>query len=346
MRNFRIMEGWKNLQSRKLAGVAETAALLAIIALADLLGVFPYKVTQIQPHPFWIPVILAASSYGRSVGYVIAVLAALIDAALEWPDLARHSDFYDFLIANSTNAIMWLGAAAILGALRENHLARLRETEEAHEQRSSEAQILSERCRSLIREVAKLENRIAASGGSAVGKTLDLFERLMKLPPQQAFDGYRQTLYLLIGADGVELHVPVEDGWMNALPSESAEDSCALDPTTSRICGIVGAGNRVYSCVRELDREVLTGRAALAAPIRSADGELLGVVLVREADPACLSRAGEVAILLGNFILGARHSDYDLPALGSGADFHLRRQRLTASPGITGGKSPNAQVSQ
>ena len=346
VRNFRILEGFKNLQSRKLAGVAETAALLAVIALADLLGIFPYSVTQIQPHPFWLPVILAASSYGRSVGYIIAVLAALIDAALEWPDLAKHSDFYDFLIANSTNAIMWLGAAAVLGAFRENHLERLRETEEAHEQRTSEAQILSERCRSLIREVAKLENRIAASGGSAVGKTLDLFERLMKLPPPQAFDGYRQALHLLIGADGVELHIPVEDGWMNALPSESAGESYALDSTTSKICGIVGAGNRVYSCVRDLDREVLTGRAALAAPIRSSDGELLGVVLVREADPACLSRAGEVAILLGNFILGARHFDFDLPALGSGADFHLRRQHLTSRLGITDGKSANAQVSQ
>jgi hypothetical protein len=346
VRNFRVLEVFKNLQSRKLAGVAETAALLAIMALADLLEIFPFRVTQIQPHPFWLPVILAASIYGRSVGYVIAVLAALIDAALEWPDLARHSDFYDFLIANSSNAIMWLGVATVLGAFRENHLERLRETEEAHEQRASEAQILSERCRSLICEVAKLENRIAASGGSAVGKTLDLFERLLKLPPEQTFEGFRHALHLLIGANGVELHVPVKEGWVNALPGDEDEGIHSLDLAMSRICGIVGAGNRVYSCARELDLEVLAGRVALAAPIRSGDGELLGVVLVREADPACLSRAGEAAIALGNFILGARHFEYELPALGDAAAFLARRQLQKPTPILASGKVVSAQVRQ
>jgi polysaccharide biosynthesis protein PelD len=346
VRNFKVLEAFKSLQSRKLAGVVETSGLLAAMALADLSGVFPFSLTHLQPHPFWLPVILAASIYGRSVGYIIAALAALIDSALDWPDLARHSDFYDFLIAISSNAVMWLGAATVLGAFRENHLERLRETKDAHDQRAAEAQILSDRCRSLIREVAKLENRIAASGGSAVGKTLELFERLVKMPAAQAFEGYRQALHLLIGADGVELYVPSQDGWLNALPGKGDEAGPALDPAMTRICGTVGAGNRVYSCVRELDREVLTGRAALAAPIRSSEGELLGVVLVREADPACLSRAGEVAIALGNFILGARHFEYDLPALEDAAAFQTPRQLQSSAPRITSGASLNAQVGQ
>lgn len=346
VRNFRVLEAFKKMQSRKLAGVVEPAALLAVMALADLMGIFPIRVSQIQPHPFWLPVILAASIYGRSVGYIIVGLAVLTDSALDWPDVATHPDFYDFLIAISSNAVMWLGAAIFLGAIREKHLERLRETQEAHDQRASEAQILSERCRSLIREVAKLENRIAASGGSSIGKTLDLFERLVKLPPEQVFEGYRQALRLLIGADGVELHIPVENGWMNALPAERDEGNQALDSTTSRICGIVGAGNRVYSCVRELDREVLTGCVAMAAPIRSGEGYLLGVVLVRQADPACLSRAGEVAIALGNFILGARHLENELPSLGDAIAFNRRRQLQNSAPRIARGNEVNTQVRQ
>jgi hypothetical protein len=336
----------KNFQGRKLIGFAEAAALLAIITLADLLGLFPFSVTQIQPHPFWLPVVLAACIYGRSVGYAIAILAALLDAALDWSDLAVHSDFYDFLIANSSNAAMWLGAATVFGAFRENHLKQLRETEEGREQRASEAQILSERCRSLVREVAKLESRIAASGGAAAAKTLDLFERLLKSPPAQAFEDYRQALHILIGANGVELHVPLGDSWINALPNEGDAGNQSSDSALLRMCGIVGAGNRVYSCVRELDRDVLAGRVVLAAPIRSADGNLLAVLLVREADPACLGRAGEVAILLGNFILGARHFDHELPTLGSEAGLRLHRQKLTGSQGTAVGKAANTQVSQ
>lgn len=345
MRVFTLSEAFKSLQGRKFVGVAETAVLLAVMGLADLSGIFPTRVTEIQPHPFWLPVILAASIYGRSAGYVIAVAAAMTDVALNWPDLARHADFYDFLIANSTNAIMWLGAATVLGSFRESHLERLREIQDAHDRRASEAQILSERCRSLIREVGKLENRIAASGGSAVGRTLDLFERLLKLPQQQAFEGYRHALQLLIGAEGVEFLVPTEEGWAGALLENLDDRNEALDHATSRICGIVGAGDRVYSCVRDLDREVLAGRAALAAPIRSGDGELYGIVLVREADPACLSRAGEVAITLGNFILGARHFEFELPALGDAAS-QMRRRLQNPASGIAGGKVVNALVRQ
>jgi hypothetical protein len=290
--------------------------------------------------------VLSASIYGRSAGYVIAAAAALIDFALVWPDLASHSDLYDFLTANSSNAILWLGAAAVLGAFRENHLERLRRIQAAHDLRASEAQVLSERCRSLIREVAALESRIAASGGSAVGKTLELFEQLLKLPLKQAFEGYRQALHLLIGADGVELCVPAKEGWMNALREKGEDGTRAVDPAASKICGTVGAGYRVYSCVRDMDREVLAGRAALAAPIRSGDGELLGVVLVREADPACLSQAGEAAIALGSFILGARHFDYELPALEDSAAHRMRRQLQKPISGDARDFVETAQVSQ
>ena len=128
------------------------------------------------------------------------------------------------------------------------------------------------------------------------------------------------------------------------MPGEWDDGSLAFDPAISRICGIVGAGNKVYSCARELDLEVLTGRAALAAPIRSGDGELLGVLLVGAADPACLIRAGEVAITLGNFILGARHLEHELPALENAAASRRLRQPQNSMPRIAGANVVNAQV--
>lgn len=343
MWKFKIPESFKKLQNRRLAGVAETSALLIIVTLADASGFFPVRLAEIQPHPFWVPVILAASIYGRLTGYLIASLAVLAGAALDWPDLTKHEDFYDFLIANSSNAIMWLGAATVLGSFRENHLNKLREVQEAHDHRASEAQILSERCRSLIREVGKLENRIAASGGSAVGKTLDLFERLLKLPPHQTFDGYRQALHHLIGADGIELHVPSRHGWVTAMPNTGADADMPADSATSRICATVAAGDRVYNCIRDSDQDLLSGRASLAAPIRAGNGDLLGVVIVREVDPACLSRAGEVAIAIGNFILGARHFEFGPLACDEASAANVTIQLRHSTPRIAGGSATNAQ---
>ena len=99
----------------------------------------------------------------------------------------------------------------------------------------------------------------------------------------------------------------------------------------------------MYNCARDLDLQLLNGRAALAAPIRANDGELLGVVLIREADPACLSHAGESALLLGNFILGARFLEPGLPALGSEAAFKSF-QRQSSKLITASGEAANAQA--
>lgn len=326
--------GGRIFTSRRSAGLAEASAVLAVIALTDAAAIFPVKLTQLQPHPFWIPVLLAACIHGRAVGYVVVFAAVLADLALNWPEMAKYSDFYDFLTASSVNAAMWLAAALVFGSIREAHLKRLAETEQLGTQRASEAKILAERCSLLIREVSSLENEIAAAGAPAAGKVLNLFEHLLKLPAEKVLASYAQALNQLIGAEGIVFHELADSRWCQAYPKASHPESDGLEDEAVRICKAVGAGDRVYNCVRDLDLKVLNGHAALAAPIRASDGELMGVVTIREADAGCLIRAGESALLLGNFILGARLQKPGLPALGSEASYKSQqRQRpmLTAA---------------
>ena len=288
-------------------GTLETTALLFAMAFVDYAHWLPFRLTQLQPHPFWIPVVLAASCYGRPAGYFVAICATVLD----WSQFADHPDFYDFLVASSKNAILWLAAAAVLGRFRERQVERRREAEEARDQRTEEARILADRCRALARETADLERRIASSGASGAGSVLEVFQKVLRLPGALTIDGYKQALYLLIGARQIRVYVPDGPDWV-ALPGS---EEIAIKAVPGVVCNAVASSANVLSCLRPADAELLNGYGAMAACVRGKDGRSVGVVFIGEVDPACITSAGEAAISLGSFILGSRYLETELPVL-------------------------------
>jgi hypothetical protein len=307
----KIAEGHRRLSRWTWFGTMEASALLFGIAYLDYAHVLPANLFQMQPHPFWIPVVLASTCYGRSSAYFVAICATALDGALNWSAFAAHPDVYDFLITNSKNAILWLAAAAILGRFRERQLERLKASEDVRDQRTDEARILAERCRALAREAATLERRIASSGSSAAGSVLEIFQKVLRLPGARSVDGYKQALHLLIGAKDIEIYVPVETGWM-ALSGSNQSLTKAIPP---ELRDALESSDGVLSCMRPADAKFLDGHAAMAACIRSKSGQRLAIVLIGEVDPACMTTAGEAAISLGNFILGSRYLENEVSLL-------------------------------
>jgi hypothetical protein len=292
-------------------GTLEAIVLLVAMAYVEHVHWLPFRLVQLQPHPFWIPVVLAASCYGRSAGYLVVAGATLLDAALNWPEFAEQPDFYDLLVANSKNAVMWLVAAALLGRFHERQAQRRSDAESARDRRAEEARVLAERCQTLAREAANLERRVASSGASAAGSVLEVFQKLLRFSGPRSVEGYKYALHLLIGAKDMSVYVPFERGWM-ALPGQEEADG---EVVPAAVCDAVAASEKVLSCMRPAEAELLNGYAAMAACVRDKTGTPIGVVFIREVDPACLTSAGDAAVSLGNFILGYRYLETDVPLL-------------------------------
>lgn len=309
-------------------GTLEMTALLFAMAAVDHAHWLPFRLTQLQPHPYWIPVVLAASCYGRPAGYFVAICATILD----WFQFADHPDFYDFLVASSRNAILWLIAAAVLGRFRERQVERRREAEEARDQRTEEARVLAERCRALAREAADLERRIASSGASAAGSVLEVFQKVLRLSGERSIDGYKQALHLLIGAKEIDIYVPDGSGWI-ALP-DSGEIVPEVVP--GEVCDAVASSANVLSSLRPADAELLNGYGAMAACVRGKDGRPVGVVFIGEVDPACMTSAGEAAISLGNFILGSRYLETETPVLEESRTHPKIQLKVVNSEGARG----------
>lgn len=292
-------------------GATEASLLLGVLALADHSGWFPVRLSEIQPHPFWVPVLLAASCYGRAAGFFVAGCAIVLDGFLNWSSFANHSDFYDFLTTNSANAVLWLLAAAVLGRFRERQVERYSQVELELGQRTEEARTLAERCRALARATSDLERRVAASGASAAGSVLELFHNVMQLSGPRSLDGYKKSLNLLVGAENIDVYVHGEIGWTRL----SGQDDAGAPDIPPEVCEAVAASEGVLTCLRQADAEVLGGHAAMASAIRGEDGRLLGVAFIGELDPGCMTGAGDAAFMLSNFILANRYLEPHLPLL-------------------------------
>src|SRR5438045_1903767 len=95
----RISTLYRYLSRHAWFGTLEAIVLLVAMAYVEHAHWLPFSLVQLQPHPFWIPVVLAASCYGRSAGYIVVAGATLLDAALHWAEFAEQPDFYDLLVA-------------------------------------------------------------------------------------------------------------------------------------------------------------------------------------------------------------------------------------------------------
>ena len=310
----------------------EIVLILGAIAGIDALGLLPVRLANIQPHPFWIPILLSAALYGRLLGVVTVALATVLDASLNWPSLASQTDLYSYLVEVSQNPILWLLAVSVLGGIREKHLQHFRDSEAVKQQRTAEAQTLAQRCQVLGREVALLEHRIAASGASAAGATLQTLDRLLELPLPRAFDGFAQALQRLVGAKGVSVYLPYQGHWVSVTGAASADGDNSdghADEAAANICRQVASAGRVLSCFRQADASILGARAAMATAFVASDSQFVCVVLVREVDPACLTPAGEAALSLTSFIFGSRavlDGTHELESLA------VKQLRYTQSP--------------
>ncbi len=94
----------------------ETIFLLAATTLLQRRGIGLGAIPGL-PHLYWIPVLLAVTQYGMSAG-VIATIAASLAYWLQLSPPSAAQDYYAYVGSVALQPALWLGAAIVLGGLR------------------------------------------------------------------------------------------------------------------------------------------------------------------------------------------------------------------------------------
>jgi hypothetical protein len=283
------------------SGVLESLVMLGMALAVDQVFFKGDRFWTVQPHPFWVPVLLVAVQHGTNAGLLAAgaATAALLIGNL--PPQGINQDYYAYLFEITWQPLLWLAAALILGELRTRQVQDRQAWRDTAERLTGENAIISAAYEQLKDVKEQLEGRLASQQST----TAAIVMALRELEQARGEEVLVPASYLLTSALNAShitvyslredvLHLVHDD---DRSASGAAPQLPAPDPT---LLQAVAGQRRVISLLRPEEAALLGNAGMMAGPLSDGGRPVVGLVVVREMDIVHLS---EVVVQLFALLL-------------------------------------------
>jgi hypothetical protein len=270
----------------RAAAVAETIILLAVLLAIDRFIGAGDRFFGVQPHPFWIVVLLVAAQYGAVEGLLAAALASVALVVPSLPKLGVQEDYFEYALKIGLNPAMWLGAALVVGELRSSVDRRNRALSAALRLAERREQFLAAAAERLALANRGLEDRVAGQLRT-VASLYEAAKAVEKLGPGDVIIGIADLLragmnprkfsvYLI---NGTALEAVFNEGW-----EEDDAFRRVYDASSPLFQEVVVKARRLCAA-SAADALALEEQALLAGPIQSsATGQVVGMLKIERMD--------------------------------------------------------------
>ncbi len=272
---------------RRSAVVELLVILLAIVAIDWLRPTL--EIYDLQPSPFWLPVLLLSAQYGTVSGALAVVAAIAFHVSFAtFPEQGVGENEFTYRLRTLAQPILWIAAALMLGQFRMQHIAikrdLARQVLDLDRQRTSladYAQGLRARCDKLEREIAGRpldEARVVLSALGALTKPMAHADqaRTVGRAIAAAYPGAGVSVYQL------------EDGalrwWAGSQPLDHALFLASV-PLGHPCAKAILADRRALQILQPGDETALGNQGLAAVAIMAAGGDVIGMVKM-ETGPA------------------------------------------------------------
>lgn len=278
------MEEQRHIFGIRLSAVIEVALFLAIALVLDAVFGGGDRYWGVEPHPFWIIVILLAVQYGVPEGILAVAASTLALLVGNLPEQRFDQLIYDYLFEVSINPLMWVVAAVFIGVLRERHIREREELQENLRLAREREEKIAESYEWVRDLKQKMELRIAGQLRSSID-TYRAAKAVEKLNPQDVLEGVNELIRAVMGPEQFSVFlrengtasVSVMSGWsdMDSYPRQYDSNSRLFQEVI---------GNRQTLCVVNDEHErILGGDGVLAGPLLDAEsGQVVGMLKVEK----------------------------------------------------------------
>ena len=101
--------------------IVEMLILATLVMLEYWWEGFP-SLTRINPHPYWIAILLLSLQYGTVSGLIAASIAIIGTVLIGMPEPDIEERYFNYLIRVWTQPVLWLLVALLLGAFRARQI--------------------------------------------------------------------------------------------------------------------------------------------------------------------------------------------------------------------------------
>ena len=239
---------------------------------------------DVQPHPFWLIVILIAVQYGANASLVAALVASLALTVGNLPPPALGADVFDYWAAIGLRPALWVGVGQILGQMRDRELTKRHRLQQRLADMEHQNHLIAHGFEELKRTKSGLEARIARQFRTVIttyraAQSMDVTDetrlaRGLDQLIQSVLSPQKYSLWRL-GPAGFELERTV--GWDQ---DDSFERRLDLGhPVVQHLL----AREPALCAARPMDERKLMGQGLLAGALTDQDsGEIVGMLKVEE----------------------------------------------------------------
>ena len=173
--------------------LVEMAVLVALVLLEYFWDGFP-NLTRINPHPYWIAVLLLSLQYGTVSGLIAASIAIIGTVLIGMPEPDIEERYFNYLIRVWTQPVLWLLVAMLLGTFRARQIEQRDELLLQAENLRMRGATLLDHATNLRARCTMLERRIAMRETTDTSKLLSALARLSDAGPGRWADALDATL--------------------------------------------------------------------------------------------------------------------------------------------------------
>lgn len=250
----------------------------------DLIFLDGNRFYHIQPHPFWIVVLLISVLYGAGPGVLSAIAASCVLLWGNVPEQTLNQDMYEWFFATFKLPILWLITAIVIGKISARHIAGRNEVAQQLNEFSRRQETLMNSFQQIKTAKEKMEMRVAGQR-STIHRVLTAARDVESLEPIQVLERAQGLVKSMLEPEEFsifilkdhQLHLAFDNGWL-----ESNNYQRVYRPGDELFDAIVER-RQVLCIIRPADEAILNTHAVLASPlIVPESGELFGMLKIEK----------------------------------------------------------------
>lgn len=275
----------------RVSAIVEALVMLVVLTLIDAFFLNGDRFWNVNPHPFWIPVLLLAAQYGTAEGLVAALLATLFLLVGNMPAVAEGQGHYDYLYELSINPILWFVAGWLIGELRQRHVRERDELRKELADATQRENVISDSYKFVRNRKEALEVQVSGQLASSI-EAYRAAKAVETLDPKSVMQGVERLVKSVLGPQKFSLYIlhdtkltaTILHGW-NA-SDKYAQEYDSFSPLYQSVIGNL----ETLVIANEQHEIALAGQGVLAGPIIDPESRrVIGMLKVEQMDFTSLS---------------------------------------------------------
>lgn len=281
---YQPLEEKSTVMGLRASALFETVAFLLVMLVCNYFFGAGDRFWGVEPHPFWVIVVLIAVQYGTSEGVMAAVLASVALLFGNTPEQQLNQDMYAYLYEILHLPVLWLIGGVVVGELRQRHVREREYLQKELAEARKREEVIAESYHKVKTLKERLELKIASQLRASVN-TYRAARAIEKTHPSDVLQGVQELVRSVMQPEKFSVYLLGNDGLTSTVTygwQEGDNFPQHYSPTDSLYKEVVG--NQHVLCIANRDHErILKDQGVLAgALVDNETGEINGMLKIEK----------------------------------------------------------------